>query len=121
LKHCLVVDDSRVIRKIACRILEELHFATDEAENVASALDVCRTRMPDAILLDAQLPQSGGLDFLRHLRRSSNGAHPTVIVCTTENNLPHIVEAMEAGANDFVMKPFDRGVIEEKLAHFGLL
>ena len=119
MKHCLVVDDSRVIRKVACRILEQLQFVAEEAENAASALDACRKNMPDAILLDA--PQPGGIEFLRNLRRQSNGAHPVVVICTTENDVPRISEALRAGANDYVLKPFDLEILESKLAEVGLL
>ena len=66
MKHCLVVDDSRVIRKVACRILETLQFATEEAEDGAAALDACRSRMPDVILLDWQMPHMTGIEFLRN-------------------------------------------------------
>ena len=119
MKHCLVVDDSRVIRKVACRILEQLHFATEEAEDAASALEACRTRMPDAILLD--VPQPGGLEFLRSLRRERGGDRPVVVLCTTENDVPRIAEAIGAGANDYLMKPFDHGILHDKLAQIGLL
>lgn len=121
MKHCLVVDDSRVIRKVACRILEQLQFEAEEAENVASALDACRMRMPDAILLDGQLPQAGGIDFLRSLRRERGGNRPVVLLCTTENDVSRISEAMGAGANEYMMKPFDRASLEQKLAQVGLL
>lgn len=121
MKHCLVIDDSRVIRKIACRILEQLHFATEEAEDGAAALDACRARMPDAILLDGQLPQPGGVEFLRNLRREANGSHPVIVICTTENDVPRIAEAIGAGANDYLMKPFDRGILREKFAQVGLI
>lgn len=121
MKHCLVIDDSRVIRKVACRILEQLHFKTEEAEDTASALDACRQHMPDAILLDGQLPHPGGVEFLRSLRREFNGSHPVVVICTTENDVPRIAEAMGAGANDYVMKPFDRNSLRDKLAQVGLI
>lgn len=121
MKHCLVVDDSRVIRKIACRILEQFQFATEEAEDAQSALSACRARMPDAVLLDGQLPQAGGLEFLRNLRRERGGDRPVVVLCTTENDVPRIAEAIGAGANDYVMKPFDRGTLEGKLVQNGLL
>jgi two-component system, chemotaxis family, chemotaxis protein CheY len=121
LKHCLVIDDSRVIRKIACRILEQLHFAVAEAEDTTAALAMCRTKMPDAIFLDGQLPQPGGIEFLRSLRRQKGGDHPIVVLCTNENDVPRITEALGAGANDYVMKPFDRGILADKLAHIGLM
>jgi two-component system chemotaxis response regulator CheY len=120
-KHCLVVDDSRVIRKVACRILESLQFATEEAEDGAAALDACRNKMPDVILLDWQMPKMTGIEFLRTLRRQNTGTAPIVVFCTTENDVGHITEALNAGANEYIMKPFDREILEAKLAQVGLL
>jgi two-component system chemotaxis response regulator CheY len=119
LKHCLVIDNSRVIRKVACGILEQLHFVPEEAEDTLSALDACRTTMPDAILLD--VPQSAGLEFIRKLRREHNGEHPVVVLCTTENDVQRISEAMSAGADDYVLKPFNRGLLADKFAQIGLI
>ena len=121
MKHCLVVDDSRVIRKVACRILESLQFAAEEAEDGAAALDACRIRMPDVILLDWQMPNMTGIEFLRTLRRQNAGTNPIVVFCTTENDVGHITEALNAGANEYIMKPFDREILEAKLAQVGLL
>jgi len=120
-KHCLVVDDSRVIRKVACRILESLQFVTEEAEDGAAALDACRTKMPDVILLDWQMPHMTGIEFLRTLRRQNDGTTPIVVFCTTENDVGHITEALNAGANEYIMKPFDREILEAKFAQVGLL
>ena len=71
MKSCLVVDDSRVIRKVARRILEDLNFQIDEAADGLEALNSCRRKMPDAILLDWNMPVMSGIDFLRQLRRDS--------------------------------------------------
>jgi len=121
MKTCLVVDDSRVIRKVACRILKDLSFETEEAENGAAALMACRRRMPDAILLDWQMPQMTGIEFLRALRSETSGNHPVVVFCTTENDVAHITEALNAGADEYIMKPFDRGIIAAKFAEVGLV
>ncbi len=120
MKHCLVVDDSRVIRKVACRILSDLHFQTGEAEDGVSALAACRAKMPELILLDWSMPNMNGIEFLKTLRREKGGEHPIVLFCTTENDVAHITEAMGAGANETIMKPFDRSIIEAKLAEVGL-
>jgi two-component system chemotaxis response regulator CheY len=120
-KHCLVVDNSRVIRKVACGILETLFFETEEAENGATALQACRGRMPDLILLDGHLPDMSGIDFLRNLRRNIRGRQPVVVYCTIENDAEHIGEALSAGASDHVMKPFDRDMLRAKLTDAGLL
>lgn len=121
MKNCLVVDDSRVIRKVARRILEELAFSIEEAADGQEALDACRAGMPDAILLDWNMPVMSGIDFLRALRREPGGDRPVVVFCTTENDLDHITEAMSAGANEYVMKPFDGAILQSKFAEVGLL
>ncbi len=121
MKTCLVVDDSAVIRKIARRILEGLDFEIAEAVDGQQALDQCRSNMPDAVLLDWNMPVMNGLDFLRALRATDGGNAPIVVFCTTENDLNHIREAMEAGANEYIMKPFDGDIIETKFAQVGLL
>jgi len=121
LKHCLVVDDSRVIRKVTCRILEQMEFVPEEADSAQSALEACRANMPDAILLDAQLSRADSFEFLKSLRRQRNGDHPVVVICTAENNIPRITEALGAGANDYLLKPFDRTILQDKFAQVGLL
>jgi two-component system chemotaxis response regulator CheY len=121
MKQCLIVDDSRVLRKIARKILEELKFGIDEAEDGATALDVCRRSMPDAILLDWNLPTMSGIEFLRALRREPSGTKPVVVFCTTEHDITHITEAIGAGANEYLVKPYDRDIIEAKFAEVGLL
>ena len=120
MKTCLVVDDSRVIRKVARRILEDLGFEIAEAADGMEALAWCRAAMPDAILLDWNMPVMGGLDFLRKLRSEPGGDAPVVIFCTVENDLAHIEEALEAGADEYIMKPFDGDIIESKFAEVGL-
>ncbi len=121
MKHCLVVDDSRVVRKVARKILEELQFEISEAEDGVIALTACRSAMPDAILLDWNMPNMTGIDFLRALRRESGGDKPVVVFCTTENEISFITRALEAGANEYIMKPFDREIIESKFAEVGLV
>jgi len=121
MKHCLVVDDSPVIRKSAMRILEELQFTASEAENGREALDQCRNAMPDAVLLDWNMPVMDGIAFLVALRRERGGQAPKVIFCTTENDAEHITRAITAGADEYIMKPFDRDIIEAKFYQVGLI
>lgn len=118
---CLIVDDSRTVRSAARRIVEELSFEVEEAEHGAAALARCEERMPEAILLDWNMPVMDGIDFLRRLRTMSGGTEPRVIFCTTESEIDRVVEALEAGADEYVMKPFDRSIIESKFAQVGLL
>jgi two-component system, chemotaxis family, chemotaxis protein CheY len=121
MKSCLIVDDSKVIRMVACRIMQELAFQTEEAVDGKEALDACKRMMPDAILLDWNMPVMNGIEFLRELRNLPGGDGPVVVFCTTENDIGHIQEAIDAGANEYIMKPFDSEIIQAKLAQVGLL
>jgi two-component system chemotaxis response regulator CheY len=121
MKSCLVVDDSRVVRKVARKILEELHFTCSEAEDGKQAMEACAREMPHAILLDWNMPVMTGIEFLRRLRKMSGGDAPKVVFCTTENDLAHIQEALSAGANEYIMKPFDSDIIQTKFAQVGLI
>lgn len=121
MKTCLVVDDSRVIRKVARRIVEDLNFAVDEAADGSEALSAVRARMPDAILLDWNMPVMSGMEFLQALSATKMEARPKIIFCTTENGISHIKAAVEAGADEYVMKPFDRETLESKLAIVGVI
>jgi two-component system chemotaxis response regulator CheY len=118
-KTCLVIDDSRVIRKVARRILERMGFTCGEAADGAAALAACRKAMPDAVLLDWSMPVMNGIDFLKALRREPGGDRPVVIFCTTENDMAHITEALRHGADEYVMKPFDEDILESKFADAG--
>lgn len=120
MKTCLVVDDSRVIRKVARRILEELGFEVAEASDGLEALAWCRAITPDAILLDWNMPLMGGLEFLKHLRLEPGGRGPKVIFCSVENELDRIREALDLGADEYVMKPFDGEILASKFAMAGL-
>lgn len=121
MKTCLVVDDSRVIRKVARRILEEMNFDVNEAADGAAALKACEEKMPDAVLLDWNMPVMNGLDFLLALRKCDGGDAPIVVFCSTENDMQHISEAISAGANEYIMKPFDRDIMQAKFAEAGLV
>ena len=120
MKTCLVVDDSKVIRKVARHILETLNFSVTEAADGREALDACLQSAPDVILLDWNMPVMSGMDFLRALRASSVAGKPKVVFCTTENGMAYIRAAIEAGADEYVMKPFDRDTLESKLQIVGV-
>jgi two-component system chemotaxis response regulator CheY len=120
-RTCLVVDDSRVVRKVARRILEANGFAVAEAADGQIALDACRANMPDCILLDWNMPVMDGLTFLRTLRREFGPDNPPVVFCTTENDIGHIEAAILSGAQEYIMKPFDEDILTGKFAQVGLL
>jgi two-component system chemotaxis response regulator CheY len=111
MKTCLVVDDSKVIRKVARHILETLDFTVSEACDGREALDACMASVPDVILLDWNMPVMSGMDFLRALRLSDLPQRPKVVFCTTENGMAYI---------EYVMKPFDRDTLESKLQIVGM-
>ncbi|MCA7118824.1 MAG: response regulator [Acidibrevibacterium sp.] len=118
---CLVVDDSRVVRKVARRILETQGFAVEEAEDGQQALEACRRHLPGVILLDWNMPVMNGIEFLRALRQEFGPDRPTVVFCTTETEMSFIEQAIESGAQEFIMKPFDEGILLGKFAQVGLL
>ena len=121
MKYCLIVDDSKVIRMVARKIMEELDFETGEAADGQQAIDACKAKMPDAILLDWNMPVMDGIEFLRQLRELPGGDSPVVVFCTTENDFEHIQLAISAGADEYIMKPFDSEIIQAKFAQVGLL
>ncbi len=120
-RNCLVVDDSRVVRKAARRVLEGFGFEVREAEDGAQALAACRAELPDFVLLDWNMPVMDGITFLRQARREHGDARPLVMLCTTENTQDRILEALEAGAQEYVMKPFDAEILGGKLMQLGLV
>jgi len=121
MKSCLIVDDSKVIRMVAKKILQELSFETPEAADGKEALEACQKKLPDAVLLDWNMPVMSGIEFLRELRKLPGGDVPIVVFCTTENDINHIQEAIESGANEYIMKPFDSEIIQAKFSQVGLL
>ena len=120
-RTCLIVDDSRIIRKVARRIVEALAFEVDEAADGSEALAYCASTLPDVILLDWNMPVMDGLTFLRRLRVLPGGERPKVLFCTIETRADRIAEALSAGADDYVMKPFDGQILESKLTEAGVL
>src|SRR3979490_2138114 len=121
MRTCLVVDDSSVIRKVARRILEGLDFQIIEAEDGAKALDVCKRAMPEAVLLDWNMPVMDGDEFLGNLRPIPGEDAPKVVFCTTENDVVHIARALHAGANEYIMKPFDKDIVTAQFPATGLI
>jgi two-component system chemotaxis response regulator CheY len=119
-KYILVVDDSDVIRRVAACLLARMGYRVSEAANGQEALEHCRSTMPDAVLLDWQMPVMGSIEFLEAMRAVPKGDQPCVIYCTSEHDVEDITRALNSGANEFLMKPFDRAAIESKLVDCGL-
>jgi two-component system chemotaxis response regulator CheY len=117
MKTCLVVDDSSVVRKVARRILESFKLGVSEAEHGQAALDQCQHTMPDAIMLDYHMPGMGTVEFLSTLRGMPNGKKTLVVYCTTENDTADITRTIAAGADDYLIKPFDRESLRGKFGN----
>ena len=122
MKKAMVVDDSKIVRKVTRKILETLGYEICEAEDGKVALDVFAAESPSLIMLDWHMPVMNGLEFLKELRGNTpNGGDPVVIFCTTETEFSNIQEAITSGANEYVMKPFDEDIIRGKLTQLGLM
>jgi len=121
MKSCLVVDDSKVVRKFARRIVEELSFEVREACDGSEALAECSKALPNVILLDWNMPVMDGMQFLQEFRKNKEWADVIVIFCTTVNDISSITEAMNYGANEYIMKPFDTEIVRNKFTQMGLL
>jgi two-component system chemotaxis response regulator CheY len=118
---CLVVDDSGPVRRIVSRIVRGLGLEVREAADGLQALTACRSRLPDVVLLDWNMPVMDGPSFLRELRSMPGGGAPKVVFCTTMTEFDAIQEALDAGADEYVMKPFDQEIIRDKLEQVGIL
>ena len=121
MKSCLIVDPSKVIRMVARKILQDLNFETEEAADGRHALEACKRRMPEAVLVEWSMPVMDGLAFLDALRKLPGGDAPRVLFCTAENDTEHIRQAIAAGADEYIMKPFDSEIIQAKFSQVGLL
>lgn len=122
MKLAMVVDDSKIVRKVTRKILESLGYTSIlEAEDGSQALGFMSSHQPELIMLDWHMPVMDGLGFLKALRSREGVAQPVVIFCTTETDFANIQSAMEAGANEYVMKPFDEEIIRGKLEQLQLI
>ena len=121
MKSCLIVEDSKVIRMVARKILQGLDFDTSEAADGREALDACKAQLSDAVLSDWEMPVMDGLEFLIELRKLSGGDAHVVVCCTTKTDIKHIQKAIECGANEYIVKPFDSEIIQAKFTQVGLL
>ena len=108
MRRCLFVDDSALIRKVAKRILNDAGMLVSEAESAAEALSMCAADMPDLIIVDSVLPDMESPDFIRHVRAMEAPAPAQILICLVEMDVPTIMRAKRAGAQGFMLKPFER-------------
>jgi len=118
----LVVDDSRAVRMIIGRTLRELGYEVCEAANGLEALAVIAVEKSEVrlVLVDWNMPEMNGLDLLKKLRQDPDLASLVVVMVTTETETDHMTEALTAGANEYVMKPFTKDILLEKLQMVGI-
>ncbi len=118
-RNCLLVDDSRVMRKVAHGIISSLGYTVAEAENGAEALARCKVAMPDLILLDWEMPVMTGVEFVAALRQLDGGLAPKVVFCTSKAETSSIYQGIGAGGDEYVTKPFDQPTLLAKLQAIG--
>jgi len=122
MKSCLVVDDSSIVRKVERRIMENLQFTAEEAEQGQDAIAFCQAKgVPDAILVDCSLPDMTSSELVTLLRSLPNGGKTFIMYCASENEPRDITRAMSAGANDYILKPFTREELKDRLAAAGVI
>ncbi|MEC9342232.1 MAG: response regulator [Pseudomonadota bacterium] len=121
MKIFMIVDDSPVIRKVGRRLIEDLGFVVVEAEDAEQAIIMARENMPDGILVDWSMPGQSGIGLLQELHNLPGASDLKSLFCTSALDVPEMTRAKRAGASGFIMKPFNRKVLQEKLLEVGLL
>ena len=116
----LIVDDSKTIRIGIRNMLESFDFEHDEAENGKDCIEKVSSGSYDAVLLDWNMPVMNGLECLKRLRASGCNKRLRVLIVTTESGFENISEALEEGADEYIIKPFDKCILQEKLAIVGI-
>lgn len=120
--RAIVIDDSRAIRSILTEILASLDFEVITAQNGQDALEVLAQEDPvDLALVDWNMPEMNGYEFLCEFRSQPDSNKVKVMMVTTETEVEQVLKAMDAGADEYVMKPFDRESIEAKLKLLGIV
>lgn len=121
--QALVIDDSRALRRILADMLRQLGFSEiGEAANGSEGLNYLQNSItPDIVLVDWNMPVMNGLEFVREVRKHEQFASLPLMMVTTETEMEQMASALEAGANEYVMKPFTKEVIGEKLSMLGIL
>jgi CheY-like chemotaxis protein len=114
----LVVDDDDLLRKILVNVLRSAHYEVESTADATEAMAVLRRRRPDVILMDVQMPDIDGIELTRRLKAAEPYAAIPVIMLTGQGDKGVLAESIAAGANDFIVKPFDREVLLKKVARY---
>lgn len=119
--NALVIDDSRVVRSILRHMLGELGFQVQEASNGREGIDALgRGSAPDVVFVDWNMPVMNGLEFVCAVRSDASRAELPLVMVTTESEMESVSKALEVGASEYIMKPFDRDIVREKLQILGI-
>jgi two-component system, chemotaxis family, chemotaxis protein CheY len=118
-RTCLIVDDSRVVRKVSRPMIESFGYTVIEAENGEEALARCKADMPGLVMLDWDMPVMTGIQFITQLRELDAPHRPHVVFCTSRNQTQDIFQGIEAGADEYVTKPFTADSLRAKLERIG--
>lgn len=121
MKHCLIVDDSTSIQKVAIRILQDVDVQGFAAESGEEALEICGRRMPDIIVVDWEIPGDNSNHTIAQLRRLPGGADAAILYCVSEADEDRISRALDSGANGHLMKPFDQETLLAAFERAGVL
>jgi two-component system chemotaxis response regulator CheY len=119
--NALVIDDSGAMRAMLRKILQQLGYQVSDAANGRLGLETLkRGGPPSVVLVDWNMPEMNGLDFIRAVRADKQYRALPIMMVTSETEMSQVVRGLAAGANEYVMKPFTKEVIEEKLAILGV-
>lgn len=114
--QALVIDDSRALRRLLGDMLRELGFSVSEASNGAEGIrQLAAGARPDIVMVDWNMPEMNGLEFVQTVRCDASYDRLPIMMVTTETELDQMCLALQAGANEYVMKPFGKDVIADKL------
>lgn len=116
MQRLMIADDSAVICKVAKRILSGMNFQVVEASNAGEAMVMCEAQLPMIMIIDAGMPDA--LDLIACVRKLDGGKNVRIYYCTIENDIKLLMVGKRAGADDFLMKPFDRRLLEETFGRF---
>lgn len=118
---CIIADDSKVIRMILSKIMDNFRYDVLEAEDGEDVVELCEQHEPQLIIMDTKLPILDGIDALYKIRDMQRIEQPKIIFCSSVTDPDKIREALDGGADDYIMKPFDEEIIASKLEILDLI
>ncbi len=118
---CLIADDSQIIRMVLAKIFSNFGFEVEVAEDGDEVIEKCLAIEPDIVVMDWWLPVIDGIDVLYKIRNDKHIRQPRIVFCSSNTKPEKIAEALQGGADDYLMKPFDEEIIKSKLIILGLL